>query len=241
MKKLVLGCVLLLAVAWMGLGSALIQPGGKVSAHPAIWHSMHQTGDAGFATGKQMGKVCPKDAICGQDTSCPYGFSCHTGGDCPANLVCWQYPPTVAPVATPSPINAEGPQGPAGPAGVQGPAGPEGPVGPAGPAGPQGLTGPAGPTGPQGPVGPSRTFSTQKIEQDVPVNANNITNGSAACPNGTTMTGGGEHFRGALSMTDPITILFSEPYGNGWYVSIKNTGSDGSRIAEIFVICASLS
>ena len=104
--------------------------------------------------------------------------------------------------------------------------------------------GPAGPQGAQGPAGPGSVLNSQVVQGS----------GSANCPPGTRMTGGGvgtipsdSH---STSFSSEYSVTGSYPSGNGWRVTakeIKGTyyGSTGwkfstwSYSAQAYAVCAS--
>lgn len=89
-----------------------------------------------------------------------------------------------------------------------------------GPKGDTGATGAQGPQGPQGPAGTS-SLSTQVVTQSV--SGSTVANRSASvtCPTGYQVTGGG--FTASYGGTQ--VVVDNRPSGNGWYVSVLQTGN----------------
>ncbi|MFE4591693.1 hypothetical protein [Streptomyces laurentii] len=143
------------------------------------------------------------------------------------------------PPGPPGPAGPAGPTGPAGPAGPEGPAGASGPAGPAGaagPAGPAGTEGPTGPEGPAGPVGPAGpTLPTQIVPATFTL-ANGLNTGTATCPSGTSIAGGG--LKTPLGGNN-LTVQLYESYpsaGDTWTVSFNNSaGTTGSY--TVYAVC----
>ncbi|HLZ61597.1 MAG TPA: hypothetical protein VKR06_32025 [Ktedonosporobacter sp.] len=114
MRKLLCGCLLLLAMTWMALGAALSLPGGKAQAQAARSLTSHGVGARG-----EKGSVGPQGPAGPQGSQGPEGVQGPAGPEGPQGI--------------------QGPQGPQGLAGAEGgagPSGPQGPIGPQGPAGP---------------------------------------------------------------------------------------------------------
>jgi hypothetical protein len=106
--------------------------------------------------------------------------------------------------------------------------------GPQGKMGPQGQSGPQGPAGPQGGETPAPPEAVQKTAETLTIantkfthtkveSSNETTRGlgqfrtvSVACPEGTTVDGGGFSING--NDRNNSTPLKSEPSGNGWLV-----------------------
>jgi Collagen triple helix repeat (20 copies) len=143
---------------------------------------------------------------------------------------------------------AQGPEGPAGPRGEQGPAGPqgaEGPAGPAGPTGPQGPQGPAGPKGdtgergPQGPEGPPGLSGVERVFTEIN-GPGDFHAGSAACPAGKTVIGGGVYNNPAGGTAD-LEVHYSYPSGNSWTARVKYEDGDRHWYTTVYAICARVS
>ncbi len=93
-------------------------------------------------------------------------------------------------------------------------------------------TGPQGPEGPQGPAG-ATTTTVVTAEQVAPpsTGGGKFVAASVACPNGTTVTGGG------FSFSDKI--FSSHPQGNGWSASGGNYDTRNSATLTVYAVCAS--
>ncbi|HXK13713.1 MAG TPA: hypothetical protein VNH45_04185 [Gaiellaceae bacterium] len=142
---------------------------------------------------------------------------------------------------------AVGPVGPQGPAGPAGPAGPPGPAGPAGADGKDGATGPAGPAGPQGatgPAGPSGLAGYEIVTTSVPANGTALVQGSANCPSGKIVLGGGVSTFGTINSggsadgTGPH-VFQSNPNGQtGWAAAvIASQAYVGLFGIEVYAVC----
>src|SRR5437016_1005264 len=114
MRKILCGCLILLAVAWMALGAALSLPGGKAQAHAARSLASYGVSDRG-----EKGPPGPQGPAGPQGAQGPEGIQGPAGPEGPEGIQ-----------------GTQGMQGPAGSTGATGPTGPQGPIGPAGPAGP---------------------------------------------------------------------------------------------------------
>jgi hypothetical protein len=169
-------------------------------------------------------------------------------------------------------VAAHGPPGPAGPPGPPGPAGPPGPPGPpasrgarpagstigapavrsataAGPSGPPGLLGPPGPAGPKGADGIS---GYELVTARVVVAKRSTASGTAQCPAGKVVLGGGavpdpEVPRTSGPEDQPQIVVSSPvlpagaPAASAWTVTVKNAAPSGAPITMIVVaICATL-
>jgi hypothetical protein len=159
------------------------------------------------------------------------------------------------PLGPQGPEGPQGPPGPQGPAGPQGPTGPQGPQGPQGPTGPQGTqgvqgpqglqgekgeTGPQGPTGPEGPQGPPGVTEWIIIQSDngVLTSNNAEVTGSASCPAGYRIVGGG------FLAPKLVRIRENRPLndGSGWSVVVNNWGSEPLTLTDfkIYAVCIKL-
>lgn len=130
--------------------------------------------------------------------------------------------------------NQQGPKGDpgaTGPKGDTGATGPQGDPGATGAKGDPGATGPQGPQGPQGPAGTS-SLTTQVVTQSV--SGSTVANRSASvtCPTGYQVTGGG--FTASYGGTQEV--VDNRPSGNGWYVSVLQTGN-----ITVYADCARVS
>jgi hypothetical protein len=112
-----------------------------------------------------------------------------------------------------------------------------------GPAGPQGLQGPAGApgvSGAQGVPGPAGGFDPAKVSyvygEVVEVLPGTEGQGSALCPAGAKVTGGGMLF---AELDDSFTIVDNGPLSDGsaWSVEVVN-GSAGSSFIAAYAVCA---
>jgi hypothetical protein len=129
--------------------------------------------------------------------------------------------------------------GPQGAKGDTGPAGPQGVKGDIGPAGPQGVKGDIGPAGPQGPSGLSGYV---RVESATAVDGADYKEGSATCPPGTKVLGGGavigstvgNHQHGVF-----ISDSFPYPGQEAWYVSAAESSEMGAVWGLwVYAICA---
>jgi len=150
----------------------------------------------------------------------------------------------------PGPAGATGPQGPAGPPGPKGDPGPTGATGDpgaqgaAGPAGPPGATGVQGPPGPAGadgatgPPGPAGASALHYVAVEWGFASGNNT-GTADCPSGEFVTGGGALVEGTLTVVssaperDPVTVAAP----NAWRVDVQVPTSMASQKFVVYAIC----
>jgi hypothetical protein len=120
---------------------------------------------------------------------------------------------------------------------VGGSVGPEGPMGPQGPKGDKGDTGPQGPAGPQGPSGAPSIIKWATATKDGILVGKEIS-GSAACPEGHRITGGG------FLASQFLRIRASYPGGDGksWfvvgtYLEEENNIPEYKPSLKIFAVC----
>ncbi len=115
-------------------------------------------------------------------------------------------------------------------AGVQGPQGTQGP---------QGAQGPQGSQGPQGATGASGVSGYEIVQVDFNLPAGNPGTGQiwqVDCSPGKVVLGGGVRLNG---WRPDSVVRESGPNGNGWFVHIQNTSSDGGDTgAHVYAICA---
>ncbi|TYB42718.1 hypothetical protein FXF69_28440 [Actinomadura chibensis] len=137
------------------------------------------------------------------------------------------------------PPGKPGPPGPTGPAGATGPTGPRGhagATGPTGPEGPAGATGPAGQEGPTGATGPAGPTRPTQIVRETHALAPGLNTGTATCPAGTVITGGGVVTPlggNALTVQQYESFPSSE---STWTVSFNNSpGTAGSY--TVYAVC----
>jgi hypothetical protein len=165
----------------------------------------------------------------------------------------------VGPAGAQGPAGDVGPQGPEGPKGDTGETGPPGPrglqgetgaIGPAGPPGPKGDTGAMGPRGiqgepgPEGPPGPSAQM-TWIVSLPLTVagggskDAPTTGLGTARCPAGTVVTGGGVTLGWDDGWQLNITVVQSAPLenGDGWRATVRNHGTNSQRF-QVWAGCA---
>ena len=126
--------------------------------------------------------------------------------------------------------------GPRGPAGPEGPEGPQGPEGPAGAKGATGSVGPQGAAGPQGPQGPAGGLKgVEYVINGIDLAGNTATGLGAACPLDKKVLGGG------VSSAVPANLVIRETaplnQGIGWWVEVKNTGSNQMGVFA-WAVCA---
>jgi hypothetical protein len=139
---------------------------------------------------------------------------------------------------------AVGPVGPAGPQGPAGPAGPAGADGQNGATGPAGLAGPQGPAGPAGPAGPSGLAGYEIVTTNVPANGSALVQGSANCPSGKIVLGGGVSTFGTINNggsadgTGPH-VFQSNPNGQtGWSAAvIASQAYVGQFGISVYAVC----
>ncbi len=167
----------------------------------------------------------------------------------------------VALVTIPEPI--PGPAGPEGPTGPQGPQGPEGETGPAGATGPQGpqgvpgergpqgaqgvqgAQGPIGPMGPQGPAGDPGVAGHEIVQLENPTAPINVAGlglliGTAVCPEGKKVLGGGHENMGNSFQ---LTLIASFPSdARTWKVILRNpiTSALSNMQIRVFAVCATV-
>ncbi|SDH86161.1 Collagen triple helix repeat-containing protein [Actinokineospora alba] len=114
-----------------------------------------------------------------------------------------------------------------------GPAGPKGDPGEPGPAGPQGPSGPAGPAGAPGPTGPAGGLSGYEIVYSDGLDANGSV-GTAQCPEGKKVLGGGVLSAG----TGPITYSYPDRFSESAWHGRTQGPDTGFRT---YAICAEAS
>jgi Collagen triple helix repeat (20 copies) len=168
------------------------------------------------------------------------------------------------PIGPEGPPGPEGPTGDVGPQGPEGPKGDMGDMGPVGPPGPQGEPGPTGPAGPPGPKGDTGATGPQGV-QGVPgppgppgaspkvtwivslpltiaaagsKEAPTTALGTARCPAGTVVTGGGVSAGWDDGWQLSITVVQSAPLldGDGWRVTVRNHGTTSQRF-QVYAGC----
>ena len=160
--------------------------------------------------------------------------------------------------------NQQGVQGATGPTGPTGPAGPKGDTGAIGPAGPTGATGETGATGPAGPAGPKGdTGAAGATGATGAAGANGVSGheivvgswtvldgtllpggrtgatGSATCPDGKVVTGGGHEIYGGEVHSVHYAVDNSHPQGTvAWTVTIVNDDPLYGLSFRGYAICA---
>lgn len=175
-----------------------------------------------------------------------------------ANLVASGVP---GPQGEPGPVGPTGPAGPEGPIGAEGPSGPQGQPGPegaTGPIGPQGQPGPqgpAGPTGPQGQVGPQGATGAQGQTglqgpagpQGLPglsghevasVNVVDGYTGTASCPSGKSVVGGGWEFNADHGISTFPQARSSFPSSTSSWTVLLNPAL--TTDFKVYAICATV-
>lgn len=192
----------------------------------ATWNRQGEKGDTG-STGP-MGPAGPQG---------PQGEAGPRGAD--------------GPVGPQGPQGVPGETGPMGPAGTPGPAGATGPIGPQGDrgaTGAQGEPGPAGPTGatgPQGDRGADGVSGWSKTHNFESVGASSTGTGTATCPVGKKVVGGGFWSEPVVDAktgaTDYLVVTGSAPKvdGTGWEVDVLNRRSS-SWLYLVYALCASV-
>lgn len=130
-----------------------------------------------------------------------------------------------------------GPEGPQGPTGTQGEPGPQGEQGLQGPEGPEGPQGEQGPKGDTGPAGADGVSGWEVVSADFMTPALLWGSGTAWCPAGKKVTGGGfwlDTYRFSMD------IYESRPTGegDGWYVFARNTDLTYNHGFTVYAICA---
>jgi Collagen triple helix repeat (20 copies) len=161
------------------------------------------------------------------------------------------------PAGPEGPAGPQGPRGDVGPQGPEGPKGDNGAIGPAGPPGPEGQPGPTGPAGPPGPKGDTGAIGRQGIQGEpgppgppgpsaqvtwivsLPLTVEGAGSkeapttalGSAWCPEGTVVTGGGVSAGWDTGWQQNITVVHSAPSvdGDGWRATVRNHGTTSQR------------
>jgi hypothetical protein len=118
--------------------------------------------------------------------------------------------------------------------GAQGPEGATGATGPQGTTGPQGLPGQQG----QGSQGPPGVSNYHLVSQDVVLSGGSVgVVGTATCPSGTVVLGGGYHLSSADLQTGS-----SYPAGtSGWSVVLTNGNVGTPHTATVYATCAAAS
>lgn len=101
--------------------------------------------------------------------------------------------------------------------GKSGSLGPVGPIGPQGPAGANGATGPAGAAGATGPAGFDSGSTTTTVSTFYGTTTATSYSGSATCPVGEVVTGGGVRLSGGY-------LVSSAPDGPSWQVTVVTGG-----------------
>lgn len=139
-----------------------------------------------------------------------------------------------------------GTQGPTGPTGVAGIQGPTGPTGTAGIQGPSGATGPQGATGVTGPTGLASSqliTGTAAQSSNAPAVGTQVS-GTAKCPSGKTLLGGGGRaiaIGGATKQS--ITLAESYPSASDAWTAIGTvigTMSGGNKLEVVaYAVCSS--
>jgi hypothetical protein len=131
------------------------------------------------------------------------------------------------------PSGPQGPQGPAGPAGAQGPKGDKGDNGDKGPKGDPGTQGPKGDKGDKGDPGVTGYTIVTDTQADAPGNKA----GTAVCPAGMKVIGGGVRSDGAYS---GVVVEGFPDTDHSWFARASFANPNFSYDLVTYAICANV-